>query len=413
MRKLRHVPLDYTQRQNHTLDFLRNAWFPLHSHNPAIWDELEAKAILAKTIANLQTCGGCRQHAIDYTTQNEPDFAKRESYHEYLWTFHNRVNERVGHPQFTWAEYQLKWLKWKQVKGQRIGIAAVNYEAMGGTETFHQLLVPQLAGAIGFAAQNELNGDVDNLGVPCGQGIEEIALLALQSDTVVSWNIDWHSLPRPKRLITVHHGSLLDAHSTRLCLQGDSIVCVNPEVANYLRSITDKPVHYIPNAVDPDRIKPRQAVETNGKKICLWSHRFARDKQPQLAIEIAKHLPPDWHMVLTGHRGELLQINDRVTVLPPQHPGDWLSVADCFLSTSLFEGFGLSVAEAIVAGVPVVSTPVGVASLPGMALTVPSDSDAETWAVAILASQSMALPSQDLFSVDEFIKQWESVINTA
>lgn len=413
MRKLRHVPLDYTQRQNHTLDFLRNAWFPLHSHNPATWDESEAKAILAKTIANLQTCGGCRQHAIDYTTQNVPDFSSSESYHQYLWLFHNRVNERVGHPQFTWSEYQSKWLKWKQVGGQRIGIAAVNYEAMGGTETFHQALVPRLPGVIGFASQNDLNGDVGKLGVPTGQGIEAIALLSLQSDTVIAWNIDWHLLPRPKRLVTVHHGSLSDKDGTRLCLQGDAIVCVNQDVANHLQTITGKPVHYIENAVDPDRVKPRQAVETNGKKIVLWSHRFAKDKRPQLAIEIAKHLPDDWHMVLTGHRGEKLEANERVTVLPPQHPGDWLAVADCFLSTSLFEGFGLSVAEAIVAGVPVVSSPVGVASRPCLALTVDSDADPESWAVAILASQSMALPSRELFSVGEFIKQWESVIKTA
>jgi glycosyltransferase involved in cell wall biosynthesis len=413
MRKLRHVPLDYTQRQNHTLDFLRNAWFPLHSHNPATWDNSEAKAILAKTIANLQTCGGCRQHAIDYTTQNVPDFSTRESYHQYLWTFHNRVNERVGHPQFTWAEYQSKWLKWKQIEGHRIGIAAVNYEAMGGTETFHQLLVPRLPGVVGFASQNDLNGDVEKLGVPCGQGIELIVLLAMQSDTVISWNIDWHSLPRPKRLICVHHGSLTDTPSTELCLQGDSIVCVNRDVADYVSTIVDKPVHCIEPAVDPDRVKPINQVNPVNRKVCLWSHRFASDKRPQLAIEIASHLPPDWHMVLTGNRGELVEVNGRVTILPPQHPGDWLSVADCFLSTSLFEGFGLSVAEAITAGVPVVSSPVGIANRTGCALTVHSDADAETWALAIIASQSMPLPSRNLFSVEKFLNEWQRVINTS
>jgi glycosyltransferase involved in cell wall biosynthesis len=124
-------------------------------------------------------------------------------------------------------------------------------------------------------------------------------------------------------------------------------------------------------------------------------------------------LPDDWHIVLTGHRGEKLELNDRVTILPPQHPGDWLSVASCFLSTSLFEGFGLSVAEAITAGVPVVSTPVGIATRPGLALTVPTDADAETWAVAILASQTMPLPRQDLFSVEVFLNEWQKVINTS
>ena len=51
-----------------------------------------------------------------------------------------------------------------------------------------------------------------------------------------------------------------------------------------------------------------------------------------MAIEIAKYFPDDWHMVLTGHRDEPIETNDRVTILPPQHPGNWLSVASCFLS---------------------------------------------------------------------------------
>jgi glycosyltransferase involved in cell wall biosynthesis len=412
MRKLRHVPLNYENANKKELDFLLNDWLPLHSHDPKIWDKTQAESILKKAIERLRTCGGCRQHAIDYTTQNEPSFATRHQYHQYLWRFHNAVNKRIGKPEIDWEEYKSKWLKWKQVDGNRIGIVAINYEEMGGTETFHQMLVPRMPNVIGFASQNELRGNVDLLVVPTGEGFEAIASLALQSETVVSWNIDWKGLPRPKRLICVHHGSLSDTQSMTLCLQGDVIVCVNRNVAKYLRKFTDKPVHCIEPAVDPERVKPRQAIETNCKKICLWSHRFARDKQPQLAIEIAKHLPDDWHMVLTGHRCETLQLNDRVTVLPPQHPGDWLSVADCFLSTSLFEGFGLSVAEAITAGIPVVSTPVGIAARPGLALTVPTDADAETWAVAILASQSMPLPRQDLFSVQQFLQQWEEVINT-
>lgn len=300
---------------------------------------------------------------------------------------------------------------WKPADGHRIGVVSVNFEKFGGTETFHQTLVPRLGNVIGFASLNTLRGDTDSLGVPTGQGVEAIVSLAMQSDTVISWNIDWTDLPRPKRLICVHHGSLADNPSTRLALQGDSIVAVNQDVAEHLRTLTDKPVTCIEPAVDPERIKPINQVETNGKKICLWSHRFHADKRPQLAIEIAKHLPPDWHMVLTGRRGERLELNDRVRILPPQNPGDWLSVADCFLSTSLFEGFGLSVAEAITAGVPVVSSPVGIATRPGLALTVPMDSEPSVWAEAIVASQSMELPSRDLFGVEAFLTAWNGVLN--
>ena len=417
MRTLRHVelvPFDSVQRRySQEWPVRSNAWVPLHSHNPATWSKTQAESILAATIEKLQACNGCRQHAIDYTTKNIPDFSSRESYHQYLLAFHNAVSKRIGKPEIEWTKYQSRWLKWKPVDGNRIGFASINYESLGGTETFHRSLVPRLKNAIGFASQNNLHGDTASLGVPTGQGVDAIAAMSIQADTVIAWNIDWQSLPRPKRLITVHHGSLPDTESTRLCLQGDQIVCVNREVAEHVRTLTDKPVHCIEPAVDPDRVKPRQSVETNGKKICLWSHRFANDKRPQLAIEIASHLPDDWQMVLTGHRGEKLDANERVTILPPQHPGDWLAVADCFLSTSRFEGFGLSVAEAVVAGVPVVSSPVGIATRPGIATTVAIDAEPKEWARAIVESGNRELPSRELFGLDEFLQAWESVVSTA
>lgn len=353
-------------------------------------------------------CGLCRDNYYRHKAALPP---RLDDWHRWTWELHNLVNSEIGKPAFSWEDYEKRYLHWKKVEGTRIGFAAVNYESMGGTETFHHTLLPRLPGVIGFASLNNLRGDTDKLGVPAAQGIDAIVSMSIQSDVVISWNVDWTDKPRPKRLITVHHGSLSDIASTELCLQGDVVVCVNREVAEHVKTLTDKPVHCIEPAVDPSRLIPRQAVETNGKKICLWSHRFAKDKRPQLAIEIAKHLPDDWQMILTGHRGEVLQLYDRVTVLPPQHPGDWLAVADCFLSTSLFEGFGLSVAEAITAGVPVVSTPVGIATRPGLALTVPTDADTETWAVAILASQTMHLPSRELFGIEAFLSRWEEVIN--
>ena len=377
----------------------------------ALWQELhtqiQTKEQFAQWAKRVPELGcGCESWLKSYLSQNPIS----DDIREYGWKLHNAVNQKIGKAEFSKKRFDEKHPAWKQVDGHRIGIAAINYEAMGGTETFHQSLVPRLENVIGFASQNGLRGDTQLLGVPTGQGVEAIASLALQSDTVISWNIDWTDKPRPKRLITVHHGSLSDLPSTVLCLQGDVVVCVNREVAEHVKTLTDKPVHCIDPAVDPDRVKPRQAVETNGKKICLWSHRFAKDKQPQLAIEIAAHLPADWHMVLTGHRGEKLELSDRVTVLPPQHPGDWLAVADCFLSTSLFEGFGLSVAEAITAGAPVVSSPVGIATRPALATVVPMDASPADWAEAILASQNVDLPSRDLFGVEAFLTAWNGVV---
>ena len=100
-----------------------------------------------------------------------------------------------------------------------------------------------------------------------------------------------------------------------------------------------------------------------------------------------------------------------MTILPPQHPGDWLSVASCFLSTSTTDGFGLSVAEAIAAGIPVVSSPVGIASRPDLAITVPIDACPSEWAAAIVSSDQHVLPSRELFSLSEHLADWTSVVH--
>jgi glycosyltransferase involved in cell wall biosynthesis len=381
-----------------------------------LWNELHARSNPTKEwfadwvsrVPNI-TCG-CREWLLKYITDHPPEF---DNWPRWTFNLHNAVNAKKESQLYTWEQYQAKWLRWKIVQGIRIGIASVNYESLGGTETFHQTLVPRLAGVIGFASLNDLRGDVDLLGVPSGQGMDAITSLGMQSDTVISWNINWETTTRPKRIITVHHGSIEDLEGNRLCIQGDEIVCVNRDVAVHVRTLTDKPVHCIEPAVDPDRIKPRKKVETNGKKICLWAHRFCNDKRPQLAIAIAKHLPDDWHMVLIGHRKESLVLNDRVTVLPATHPRDWLSVASCFLSTTRFEGFGLSVAEAITAGVPVVSTPTGIASRPGLAITLPADAEPSEWAQAIASSDQHPLPSKDLFSLDQHLAAWSEVLSKA
>ena len=392
-----------------------NAWQPLHTHNTATWIESQAVALVQTAIDGLTSCGNCRQHASDYVAANPIDFSTREKYHDYVWRFHNAVNSRICRAQFTFEEYRKQWLYWKPVDGLRIGFVSGCYEYFGGTETFHQTLVPRLPGVIGFASEVEMRGNREALGVPSAWGESAINSLVSQSDVIVSWAVDWRFRARPNRLITVHHGSPLDTGGTEIALQGDSIVAVSPETAELLRTITNKPVTYIPNAVDPSRLKPIRPVEIRpeiaGKKICLWSHRFSVDKRPQLAIEIAKYLPGDWHMVLVGHRNEAIETNDRVTILPPQHPGDWLSVASCFLSTSTTDGFGLSVAEAIAAGIPVVSSPVGIASRPDLAITVPIDACPSEWAAAIVSSDQHVLPSRELFTLSEHLADWTSVVH--
>ena len=96
--------------------------------------------------------------------------------------------------------------------------------------------------------------------------------------------------------------------------------------------------------------------------LVLWLGRFTQVKRPDKVIEIARLLPK-FRFVMAGG-GELL---DKVKASAPsnvsfvgfQDKNEMWSIADIALSTSDSEGMPLSLIEAQMAGVPVVSTDVG------------------------------------------------------
>jgi hypothetical protein len=131
----------------------------------------------------------------------------------------------------------------------------------------------------------------------------------------------------------------------------------------------------------------------------------------------ARSLPEDWVMVIAGDGEELNSVIslaagcDNVRIIGAvESLADWLSISDCFLSLSTFEGFGLSIGEAMAAGLPTVSTHAGIA--PGLATTLPTDSTAKEWADAVVKATPIITPAEILerFSVQRMVDSWASVI---
>lgn len=110
--------------------------------------------------------------------------------------------------------------------------------------------------------------------------------------------------------------------------------------------------------------------------IVLMASRFEKEKNIDLAInswrKVVKEVPKvGLLMVGLGSQGPRLRtlvsklgLNDSVkfeTWVTPQNLASYYKTANAFLSTSLYEGYGMTFVEAKAAGCPIVSTDVGVA----------------------------------------------------
>ena len=138
------------------------------------------------------------------------------------------------------------------------------------------------------------------------------------------------------------------------------------------------PVAIVPNGVDiPDQFDSRlflqQRPELQGKKIVLFLSRISWEKGLPLLAEAWEKLHKehdDWHLVIAGagEAGYELEIkklfaskglsNNTSWTGLLKGPEKWsaLAAADLFVLPTHSENFGIAVAEALAAGVPVVTT---------------------------------------------------------
>jgi glycosyltransferase involved in cell wall biosynthesis len=101
---------------------------------------------------------------------------------------------------------------------------------------------------------------------------------------------------------------------------------------------------------------------SSSETVVMWLGRFTQVKRPDLVLEIAKALPEITFVMAGG--GELLEScrakePKNVKLVGFQNKDEMWKMADVGLCTSDSEGMPLSLIEAQMAGVPVVSTDVG------------------------------------------------------
>ena len=147
--------------------------------------------------------------------------------------------------------------------------------------------------------------------------------------------------------------------------------------------ISKKKIHIIPMGIDVDEYVD-SPINHDGYTInILFVGRIARVRRIEILLKAVAKLPTSFHLTLvggeektsslskSGYLKELkqlcqtLSINDRVSFVGPVSQDKlfgWYTKGDVFVYPSLYENFGQPILEAAAAGLPIISTPVGVAN---------------------------------------------------
>src|SRR6056297_144754 len=242
----------------------------------------------------------------------------------------------------------------------RVGFLAVAYMPIGGTEVWHQTLIPRLDSVAGFVAfEPQLaGGNLDRLPCVTEMGLEAAKQLASSCDVLVVWGIGsklgnvLDGCDKPPRVISVSHCDSRSEwtsdmmmgqapwtdHSVYLCPTGRE-TCP-PGI----------PASHIPNAPSPERVASAMTREqaraslgiARDERLLLAVSRLSPEKQVAKLIQAVDRLPKSYRLIVAGtaggwsssHAATLKAIaSDRVSFVGNvDPPADLLAAADAFLA---------------------------------------------------------------------------------
>lgn len=274
----------------------------------------------------------------------------------------------------------------------RVGFISYAYNTIGGVETWHQTLIPNLPITVSGFVVTEPNlaiGDFSKLGVPHGIGMNAARELCIQSDVVVVWGLGRYlvdllaTVPLKDRpgVISVSHtdnnwaGTLVEKQDCA----SDLVVFVSP--SGLAASKVKSPKKLIPNSASPHRVftvkekaelRKEYGIPADAKVVSTVS-RLSPEKRIDVMISAMEHLPSDYYLLIAGHdKGTATNLDQELRKMaeaikgprikflgPVDTPAEVLRMSDAYLNCSFFEGYGISMAEAMLARVPVISTRVG------------------------------------------------------
>ena len=226
----------------------------------------------------------------------------------------------------------------------------------------------------------------------------------------------------------LHYATDLRWSTQRSLAMADRVTAVSGWLADQLREHLDfqGQIEVIHNGVDTARFTPRVAARVSGPVRVLFCGNLSRRKRADLIVPLAKALGADFELCYTGGLNSQATLHgaDNLrplgTIPPLEMPGIYQQV-DLLFMPSIREGFGLCVAEAMAAGLPIVAylgSAIPELVVDGMGGALSEDGSLESYVEAIraLATDSGRLAdigqfnrdrASRKFSIDQMIAQYQ------
>lgn len=408
----------------------RRSWRMIHT-SPIDATSEELQKLFELWLTTIPKDCNCVKDANKLLAENPPDFSSGRNF--WLWghNFHNLVNAKLTdegnpHPQITLANAEREWLTkyalWQQVE-------------YGGLETWALTLNKYLP-AFGVVRKFETQKSSDTLlETRFTNEIPNVSLsdVVYHEKPIITSFVDNVAVHKSADIICVAHGTceFTKKWITKAVGTARSFVGVSEVVSRHVESWIGKPCKTIENGVDTKRLISSTSREElrdrfgipNNTFVVGYSGRCSSEKRIHDLMEAVLRLPYA-HLAICGwsnldiHRmAKDCGIADRFTFVPAiSQIGDFLECLDVYASCSETEGFGLSTMEAMMFGLPVACSNVGIVRQLvdthgdiGISVFSPKTTPPQVIANAIVKAKPCSINLRD-FTGQAMANRWESFL---
>lgn len=352
----------------------RRSWKVLHQKQSGTPEELRTFYNLWKTTIP-RDCACQREYSLLEST-NPPDFSSPENF--WLWGHdtHNLVNKRLSeegshHQQISLETATRQW-KTKYALWQPMDYGGLEHWSLALNKYLPSFgIIRKIPGAKSIDPILEQRASSELVDVT----FEDVLYHEKPLITSIIYDINTHL---PLDIICVGHGNCVYTEKWVRNTKdvATSFVGVSKNVSRLIEKCTGKPCVTIENGIDTTRLIPslsreelrtQYGIPTNAYVIG-YTGRSSEEKRLNDLIEAVSKVP-DAYLLLVGWMNvldipimaKLVGMQDRVITVPAvSNIGNALEMMDVFVSCSLSEGFGLSTMEAMMFGLPIACSNVGI-----------------------------------------------------